>query len=611
MTTGSHDWRVRAPSAVLVATIAAMSLVGCGGGGGGHHKAPATYVTGVAATGAPVANAAVTMKDAAGKVASATTAADGSFRITSTKLKPPFLVQVSALGGNLYSVSADSSATTTINVTTLTDLATRAWFTVNGSSSMDAVFQNPSGIARPGPSQVQDAEELVDDVFALWLKDAGVDAATHNLISTPFKADGTGIDKVLGQTSVNGWVITITGPAVPTAGARANAIGMAPVPAAIAERTQVTTMSFDTGDKTVTAESTVTAGTESSSSVATTVLPTSSSMETAFQDIDAQIGALAKVANDKRQALIETDVLPYLDPQGLNQGLNQYETAELFVAQLRMSTADAIGGYLISLDQLDVVNGTAHGYYTFTETKGGQTATNRQESNFRLVDGKWLMSGDGRPGYMYAKFGTMTEYDGEVPYKSNSLDVNASTREGAYVSANVSGAQWVDAPMIPDDSTGVDEAGHRFRGFYLSAPDVAIADLPAAGTPFTFKLQTPNAGPVEQYVVKMNAAANAYVYITSAPSGTAADLVGKTVTLAWTLPVTVVIDEVNLQGGAYAGSPGNEVSCDIWGDPLSTTATSGSVYIEPTCDGQAITHLYLGVNVEGVNGEEISAWKNY
>jgi hypothetical protein len=110
--------------------------------------------------------------------------------------------------------------------------------------------------------------------------------------------------------------------------------------------------------------------------------------------------------------------------------------------------------------------------------------------------------------------------------------------------------------------------------------------------------------------VKMNGATNALVWITSAPEGPAAGIIGTTVTLAWTLPTVVVIDEVNLQGLVSAG-PYGDVTCDVWGDPLGTSATSGTIFIQATCDGQPVTSVDLFVNVEGTNGEEISAIRAY
>ncbi|MBY0579721.1 MAG: carboxypeptidase-like regulatory domain-containing protein [Burkholderiales bacterium] len=85
---------------VLASAIAGMvTIYGCGGGGGGAAT-PATpagsaTISGVAATGAPFANAAVTLTDAAGVVKTATTGADGSYTIDVTGLTAPFVIKVS------------------------------------------------------------------------------------------------------------------------------------------------------------------------------------------------------------------------------------------------------------------------------------------------------------------------------------------------------------------------------------------------------------------------------------------------------------------------------------------------------------------------------------
>jgi hypothetical protein len=66
-------------------------------------------------------------------------------------------------------------------------------------------------------------------------------------------------------------------------------------------------------------------------------------------------------------------------------------------------------------------------------------------------------------------------------------------------------------------------------------------------------------------------------------------VIGQTVDLAWTLPPTVVIDGVNLQGVVGAGTPqvvGTE--CDIRGETPGTTANSGWIKIPTICDGRTV-----------------------
>ncbi|MDM0011001.1 hypothetical protein QTH87_00995 [Variovorax sp. J22P168] len=133
------------------ATAALLVIAGCGGGGGGASfpitpaaqapadpaapAAPAAPTTpettdpkpvtlsGIAATGAPVANSAVAVQCVGGKATTASTDSNGAWSVSLTDATFPCLVTVS--GGSLpaeqslYSVALDASA---VNVTPLTSL---------------------------------------------------------------------------------------------------------------------------------------------------------------------------------------------------------------------------------------------------------------------------------------------------------------------------------------------------------------------------------------------------------------------------------------------------------------------------------------------------------
>ena len=83
------------------------------------------------------------------------------------------LVQVAiGAGSNLYSVSADSLVSTTINVTPLTDIITRSWYNAQGVST-DAAFAAPVTYPAPNSTAVQDIQTTVQNVVGLWLTNAG------------------------------------------------------------------------------------------------------------------------------------------------------------------------------------------------------------------------------------------------------------------------------------------------------------------------------------------------------------------------------------------------------------------------------------------------------
>jgi hypothetical protein len=137
---------------------AAAVLVACGGGGGGPM---ATAITGTAATGAPMANAPVFIKDASGKepegqneangVSVVTTDSNGDFSISPSVLsglRAPMIVRTT---GKVVLDSGDdavvtlhsligSPQTSTLNITPLTEAAT---LLATGQASNQA-FNNPT-----------------------------------------------------------------------------------------------------------------------------------------------------------------------------------------------------------------------------------------------------------------------------------------------------------------------------------------------------------------------------------------------------------------------------------------------------------------------------------
>jgi len=96
-------------------------------GGGGNDAAGAD---GTAGDGAPIANAVVTLKDAAGHTATATTDAQGYYRIRIDGFTPPFVAQVAKADGTVwYSPSVSpvvKRGFVTINLTGLTDKVTNS-----------------------------------------------------------------------------------------------------------------------------------------------------------------------------------------------------------------------------------------------------------------------------------------------------------------------------------------------------------------------------------------------------------------------------------------------------------------------------------------------------
>ena len=303
-------------------------LASCGGGGGDGYSSPAaatppvaTTVTGVAASGKPIAGKTVTVKDAAGNSATGTTAADGSFKVTSTTtFTPPFVVQVSlGAGASLYSVSADTSLTTNINVTPLTDLVVRSWYNVRGVAT-DAAFNALATNPPPATATVQILGSTVQGTVQLWLNKAGVPSTNFNLISTPFKADSTGVDKVLDQSTVT------------------NASNSSTLNITDGATTQTSTLLAASGSVTVTTTTKVVAtNTIASTSVQVVPIVTLASQQTdlskALAGVQTLFTNLISVASSKGAAFSATDAAAFVDPQFLGDLFGLVRTNSVNVGQ--------------------------------------------------------------------------------------------------------------------------------------------------------------------------------------------------------------------------------------------------------------------------------------
>ena len=107
-------------TALLFLVIMLVSSVGCKSGAN-------QTITGTAATGDPLANATIIIQDSTGTTAEGTTYNDGTFIITVTNMKPPFMLQaIPTSGSKLYSILPEmdmtSENTQNVNITPITTL---------------------------------------------------------------------------------------------------------------------------------------------------------------------------------------------------------------------------------------------------------------------------------------------------------------------------------------------------------------------------------------------------------------------------------------------------------------------------------------------------------
>lgn len=184
----------RTLSAVLLSTVLAA---GCGGGaGGGGDSSPppaaaptAAEISGVAATGAPMAGAVITVYDRDGKaVATATADAAGSYRLQIPLTTPaPLVVEASRDDTTLVSTFAETK-TTHLNVTPLTNLM----------AAMLAPDGDPRSLrANAGSVTTASLQEALQDILTVIKPLLETVGDTVNPLTGTFNANGSGHDRVL------------------------------------------------------------------------------------------------------------------------------------------------------------------------------------------------------------------------------------------------------------------------------------------------------------------------------------------------------------------------------------------------------------------------------
>lgn len=177
----------------LAALVAVATLAACGGG----DDTPATVrLTGVAATGAPIANASVKILNAKGESVTVRSGADGKYTADIANAAPFVLSVVDAASKVWYSYAAQAGVA---NITPLTTLAL-----------LDANAQKPLAdlaaawaSTRLTEAQVLEAAKKVNANLRTQLQAQGLDPAKLNVFTAEFSANHTGLDAVLDAVRVN------------------------------------------------------------------------------------------------------------------------------------------------------------------------------------------------------------------------------------------------------------------------------------------------------------------------------------------------------------------------------------------------------------------------
>jgi hypothetical protein len=189
---------------------AVLQLAGCGSGGdsgsasSGTSGVTATSVGGTVAAGSALVGATVTLIDATGAQATATTDTHGAYTISVKGMTAPFFItaaDASGISAPLASVLAklpNGTAPAVVNVTTLTT-AIAAMLTASGNPTDLA---STTALAKVTLPSVQIATITLDTMLANILAQNGLQMSGFDPIGTAFTPDHTGADAVIDTVSV-------------------------------------------------------------------------------------------------------------------------------------------------------------------------------------------------------------------------------------------------------------------------------------------------------------------------------------------------------------------------------------------------------------------------
>jgi len=204
-------------------------LAACSSGGGDDDgevvATGAKYhvVNGTAATGLPIANAAIQAKGVTGVRGTGTTGADGKFNISFSDVPGVALIKVERSNGpDLYSIFSSEGEgqngqdiEKTVNIHPFTDLIVRNWFAIQGLD-IDTEFNSNAAIAMlPTASDIENIKQAIYQLIKLALLEYSL-PVDFDLIGTAFDANQLGFDGFLDSSLVviinNQFTISLTDP---------------------------------------------------------------------------------------------------------------------------------------------------------------------------------------------------------------------------------------------------------------------------------------------------------------------------------------------------------------------------------------------------------------
>ncbi|MBK6740292.1 MAG: hypothetical protein IPG64_21885 [Haliea sp.] len=185
---------------LLLAGFAIMLAACSDGGSSSMPSIPSTTLSGTAAVGAPIDGYVYVQDGNGSEVNTATDPASGDWSVTVEGMNAPFLIRVVPNGGGDTLYSFANAANLTVNVTSLTHLATYLAF--NGDVS--ALYTNwAANHAELTAEAILNAQAIINANFATEMDAADLDHTTYDFFSAAFAANSTGIDALLDRLRIS------------------------------------------------------------------------------------------------------------------------------------------------------------------------------------------------------------------------------------------------------------------------------------------------------------------------------------------------------------------------------------------------------------------------
>jgi hypothetical protein len=593
-------------------------------------------LSGIAATGAPVAGATVTLKDRNGTSRSATTGQNGGYSLEISGLTPPFLVRVQSGQQALYSTASEEG---TLNVHPFTNLIVTAYYEALGQNLGGAFDSLGATTPLPSDLQVRIIADVVGRILAPFLEDAGLDPAQFDLFTSPFTADGTGFDGLLDATTFandTDYTVDVDNDGTPEQETDVTANTTAQQVAFHSSTTDVDGNTSESLEQTPVAAP----GTQDQLAAALTGVETVLTQALAF-------------GSERGSAATPADMAPFVDTQFLDNG---YDAAGMAAQLAAFFAEDLPAGSTATLASIDRVisfvdDADADRLTVFTKIRiappqgepfvqvlRDATSDQRLGVQFRRqADGSWRFYGNQRQFRVDARVerarrdvvgqgAPVDQRQLEVRTQSHVLGSIASavaTSVDSLLPANCNDTNDNSARPLTAASANLtlnaNNAGEEDQ-FELACTYLGITAYPPAGTLYSVTT-TPSSGAAVTYDAETGSYTDEPVdiftingvslqeFAAGHPNG--ASVAGQTLALEVTRPDTFAIVDLSIhafvENAAQAcdGCTGGE---DVEGPPLDSRGTSASIAIPATVDGQPVVNVGITILYEGENGERSSAY---